>query len=61
MAQVNVNFRLDEDLKKDMEKVCKEMGLNLTTAFTMFAIKVCKEKKIPFEITAETGSEKQTS
>ena len=45
-----VNFRLDEDLKKSMEQVCKELGLSMTTAFTIFASKVSREKRIPFEV-----------
>lgn len=45
MAQTMVNFRMDEDLKKGMEQACKEMGLSMTTAFTMFATKVSREKK----------------
>ena len=53
MAQVMVNFRLDEDVKKDMEQACREMGLSMSAAFTIFARKVGKEKRIPFEITAE--------
>lgn len=53
MAQTMVNFRMDEDLKRSMEKVCKEMGLSMTTAFTIFATKVSREKRIPFEITAD--------
>lgn len=53
MAQAMVNFRMDEDLKKSMEKVCKEMGMSMTTAFTIFATKVSREKKIPFEISAD--------
>lgn len=53
MAQVMVNFRMDEDVKKTMEQACREMGLSMTTAFTIFAKKVGKEKRIPFEITAE--------
>ena len=52
MAQVLVNFRLDEDVKKDMEQACREMGLSMSTAFTIFAKKVGKEKRIPFEISA---------
>lgn len=47
MAQTMVNFRMDEDLKKSMEQACKEMGLSMTTAFTMFATKVSREKRIP--------------
>jgi DNA-damage-inducible protein J len=53
MAQTMVNFRMDSELKKNMEKTCKEMGLTLTTAFTMFAVKVTKEQKIPFEVVAD--------
>lgn len=53
MAQVMVNFRMDEELKKNMERTCKEMGLTLTAAFTMFASKVTKEQRIPFEIVAD--------
>ena len=53
MAQAMVNFRMDEDLKKNMEATCREMGLSMTAAFTIFAAKVAREKRIPFEITAD--------
>ena len=53
MAQAMVNFRMDETLKRNMEQTCREMGMSMTTAFTIFAAKVTKEKRIPFEITAE--------
>lgn len=54
MAQaVNVNFRMDAELKKNMEQVCSDMGMTMTTAFTIFAKKVSREKRIPFEISAE--------
>ena len=53
MAQtVNVNFRMDAELKKSMEQVCADMGLSMTTAFTIFARKVSREKRIPFEVSA---------
>ena len=51
MAQiVNVNFRLDEDVKKGMEQVCADLGMSMTTAFTIFAKKVSREKRIPFDV-----------
>ena len=53
MAQAMINFRIDEKIKKEMEKICREMGMSMTTAFTIFATKVTKEKGIPFEITAD--------
>jgi len=53
MAQAMINFRIDEKIKKEMEKICREMGMSMTTAFTIFATKVTKERRIPFEITAD--------
>lgn len=54
MAQaVNVNFKLDSDVKKAMESACADMGLSMTAAFTIFAKKVGRERRIPFEITAD--------
>ena len=53
MAQAMVNFRMDAALKQSMEQVCREMGMSMTTAFTIFAAKVCREKRIPFEINAD--------
>ena len=53
MAQAMVNFRVDSELKKSMEQVCKEMGLNMSTALTIFISRVVKDRKIPFEVTAE--------
>ena len=53
MGQTMVNFRMDEDVKRKMEQACREMGMSMTTAFTIFAVKVGKEKRIPFEVTAD--------
>ena len=53
MAQTSVNFRMDEQLKKNVEEICQKMGMSLTTALTVFCRKVEQERRIPFEITAE--------
>ena len=54
MAQtVNVNFRMDETDKKRMENVCNELGLSMSAAFTIFAKKVGREHRIPFEISVD--------
>lgn len=46
MAQtVNVNFKLDADVKKRMEEACSDMGLSLSAAFTIFAKKVGRETR----------------
>lgn len=53
MGQTLINFRMDEDLKKSMEATCQELGINMTTAFTIFAKKVSREKRIPFEVSID--------
>ncbi|WP_407400426.1 type II toxin-antitoxin system RelB/DinJ family antitoxin [Anaerovibrio sp.] len=53
MEQVAVNFRLEKELKTKMESICKDMGMSMTTAFTIFAKKVCRERRIPFEVSAD--------
>ena len=54
MAQtVNINFRMDSDLKKDFEETCSDMGMSMTTAFTIFARTVVRERKIPFVVAAD--------
>ena len=54
MAKVNINFMLDENIKNDMESACSEMGISMSTAFALFAEKVAGERRIPFEISADT-------
>ena len=50
MSQTSVNIRMDEDLKKSFDYVCNELGMNMTTAITIFAKKMCREHRIPFEV-----------
>ena len=54
MTQTNVNIRMDEDLKKQFEAFCSEVGLNMTIAFNVFARATVRQQRIPFEIAAET-------
>ena len=37
MAQTNINIRIDEDLKKQFEAFCSDIGMTMTTAFCVFA------------------------
>ena len=53
MAATMVNIRMDSKVKADMEAVCKELGMNMTTAFTFFAVKMSCEHRIPFEVSAD--------
>ena len=53
MAQVLVNIQMDEDLKRSMEHTCQTLGMNMTTAFTIFAKKVSREQRIPFDVSVD--------
>ena len=47
-----INFRIEDDVKKNAENALKEMGLSMSAAINMFLVKVGRERRIPFEITA---------
>ncbi len=53
MAQTLVNFRIDEETKKEMEKVCDELGITVTTALNIFIKKMTREKRIPFDVSID--------
>ena len=48
-----VSVRMDDNLKKDFEYVCSELGLSMTTAITMLAKKMTREKRLPFEVSLD--------
>lgn len=54
MAQTTVSIRMDDELKKQVDGFCKDVGMSLSTAVTLFAKTVVREKRIPFEITTQT-------
>lgn len=53
MATTSITIRMDENLKKQAELLFDEMGLNMTTAFTIFTKAVVRQNKIPFEIAVD--------
>ena len=53
MAQTNVNIRMDEELMKQFDAFCSDIGMSMTTAICVFAKKAVRERRIPFEITAD--------
>jgi DNA-damage-inducible protein J len=50
MASTSITIRMDKTLKEQVEELFKSMGMNMTTAFTVFAKAVVRKGKIPFEI-----------
>ncbi|MCL2605505.1 MAG: type II toxin-antitoxin system RelB/DinJ family antitoxin [Defluviitaleaceae bacterium] len=53
MSTTSVTVRMNTDLKRQAEILFDSMGLNMTTAISLFAKAVVRQNKIPFEITAD--------
>ena len=51
METVNVTIRMDKDLKAQAEALFADLGLNMTTAITMFTKQAVREQGIPFSVT----------
>lgn len=50
MAQATLSIRVDSQLKKDFDYFCQDMGMNMTTALSVFMRQAVRENRIPFEI-----------
>lgn len=53
MTTTLVNVRMDKTTKKEMSELCDQLGMSMSTAFNMFAKAMVRERRIPFEITAD--------
>ena len=50
MAQATFSIRMEDGLKKEFDSLCSDFGMSMSTAITVFAKAVVRERKIPFEI-----------
>lgn len=50
MSTSNINVRVDSQLKKDAEALFADLGLNMSTAITMFLRSSVNHDGIPFKI-----------
>ena len=50
---VNSSVRIDSDIKKQCENLCKELGINLTTAINVFLRQSLLVGGFPFEVRLE--------
>lgn len=55
---INVTIRLDREVKEQAEKMFNNFGMNLSTAFNIFARQSLRQGRIPFEIYDPFYSEK---
>lgn len=49
----NINVRIDDGLKREAESLFDELGLNMTTATTLFLKQCVRCRGIPFELSAD--------
>lgn len=54
---INVNVRMDKNVKEKYEKLCKSLGMNMSTAFNIFANAMVRQNKIPFEVSLDYPNE----
>lgn len=53
----NINIRIDDNVKKNAERVFAELGLTPTAAIVLFYHQVIRTKSIPFELKVEIPNE----
>ena len=58
----SITIRIDDDTKKQLQELMTELGLDITTYFTMASKQAIREQGIPFEITTNiTGGNENES
>lgn len=57
MSTVNLNIRVDEEVKRHAEAICQELGMNLSTAVNVFLRQTVRSGGIPFEVRLKSNAE----
>ncbi len=53
MTTVSTNINLDADLKRSAQLLLKDLGMDLTTAVTIFLRQTVRDQAIPFQISRD--------
>ena len=53
----SMTIRVDEQLKKNFDVLCDQFGLSNTAALSLFMKAVVRERRIPFEIKADSEAD----
>lgn len=56
---MTTTLRIDDDLKRDCDAVFEELGLNMTSAVTVFLKQVVRSRSIPFIIGSTLSAAEQ--
>ena len=57
MATTNITMRMDEDLKSQLQELVSNLGMDMTTFFTISAKQAGREQRIPFKISMDIPNE----
>lgn len=55
MANTSITIRIDEKLKAELQRLMSNLGLDMTTFFTLAAKQAVREQKIPFDVSMNVG------
>ena len=61
MSTIAISIRLDSEIKKQFDDLCKEFGISTNAAFNLFARTVVREQAIPFFISLKNSDSKNRS
>ena len=61
MSTTAISIRLDSDIKKRFDELCKEFGISTNAAFNLFARAVVREQAIPFPISLKDSESNKRS
>ena len=48
-----LTLEIDSSLKTELDTLCKKLGMNISTAFAIFAHKFIREQKIPADLSLD--------
>lgn len=54
MSQSTISIRMDDDLKRNFDHICNELGMSMSTAVTMLAKKMTREQRLPFDLSVDS-------
>lgn len=57
METTNLTIRMDEELKRQVKELADDLGMDMTTFFTVYAKKAVRTWRIPFEVSADIPNE----
>ncbi len=52
----NITMRIDTNVKAELQNLLADLGLDMTTFFTIAAKQAIREQKIPFEISRDVSN-----